>query len=107
MADTPCPTKTLYVFRPVIGILYLVGAFAVFILVLTGRTDIQWKDVALMITGALIAKSGTIVDWAFGSSQGSEKKTEMMADTAKAVVINTAETARVLAANEVAEDIKK
>jgi hypothetical protein len=92
MANEPCPTKTLYVFRPVIGIIYLAGAFAVFILVLTGRTDIAWKDVALMITGALIAKSGTIVDWAFGSSQGSETKTEMMADSAKA-----------LAAAEVAE----
>jgi hypothetical protein len=103
MADSPCPTKTLYVFRPVIGIIYLVGAFAVFILVLTGRTDIQWKDVALMITGALIAKSGTIVDWAFGSSQGSEKKTEMMADTAKAASITTTETARALAISESGE----
>jgi hypothetical protein len=98
-----CPAKTLYVFRPVIGVIYLAGAFAVFILVLTGRTDIAWKDVALMICGALIAKSGTIVDWAFGSSQGSETKTEMMADTAKTTAAAQVEAAKVLAAVEIAE----
>lgn len=103
MSDELCPTKTLNIFRPVIGVIYLLGAFAVFILVLTGRTDIAWKDVALMITGALIAKSGTIVDWAFGSSQGSEDKTAILADTAKAAVVVTADTAKALAANETAE----
>ena len=99
-----CPQKTLFIFRPVIGIIYLIGAFVVFVLVLTGRTDILWKDVALMITGALIAKSGTIVDWAFGSSQGSETKTEIMADAAKTAAAPTTETAKALAAAEVVEN---
>lgn len=84
MPDNPVPTKApVMIFRPIIGIIYLLGSFGVFTLVLMGKTDVLWKDVALMIVGALIAKSGTIVDWSFGSSQSSNHKTEIMADTAK------------------------
>jgi hypothetical protein len=100
MSDKECPTRTLFIFRPIIGVIYLVGAFAVFYLVLSGRTDVAWKDVALMIIGALIAKSGTIVDWAFGSSQGSETKTELLADSAKTAAASAVDTAKVLAEKE-------
>jgi hypothetical protein len=103
MNGEPCQTKTLNIFRPVIGVIYLFGAFAVFILVLTGRTDIAWKDVALMITGALIAKSGTIVDWAFGSSQGSEDKTAILADTARTAAVVTSDTAKTVAITKTTE----
>ena len=79
----PCETPTNY-FRATVGIIFLLGSFAVFYLVLAGRTSLDWKDVALMIVGALIAKIGTIVDWTFGSSQSSDHKTDIMAESAKA-----------------------
>ena len=85
--DNSCPPPTNY-FRATIGVLYLIGCFAVFYLVLAGKTAIEWKDVANIIIGALIAKSGTIVDWTFGSSQSSDHKTEIMADAAKALAVN-------------------
>ena len=79
-APVPCPNDPpKQYFKPAIGIIYLVGAFATFALVLAGKTDAAWKDVALMIVGALITKSGTIVDYAFGGSQSSDRKTELLA----------------------------
>ena len=104
MADIPCTTPTNY-FRSTVGIVFLLGSFSVFYLVLSGKTSLEWKDVALIIVGALIAKIGTIMDLTFGSSQSSDHKTDIMADTAKAAVVTTTETAKVLAA-EAAEEKK-
>ena len=67
------------IFRPAIGVIYLLGSFTIFALVMAGKADPDWRDVALMIVGALITKSGTIVDWCFGSSEDSSKKTDMLA----------------------------
>ncbi len=72
--------KSKQYFRPSVGIIYLLGTFAIFCFVLSGKVDPASREMASMIVGALITKSGTIIDWAFGSSQGSDKKTDMMAD---------------------------
>jgi len=66
-------------FRPIIGIIYLLGSFCIFALVMSGKCDSAWRDVSMLIVGALITKSGTIIDWAFGSSESSAKKTELLA----------------------------
>lgn len=66
-------------FRPIIGVIYLIGTFFIFALVMLGYVNQAWRTETSMIVGALIAKSGTIIDWAFGDSEGSRKKTELMA----------------------------
>ena len=53
--------------------------------------------------GWLMAKASTIIDNVWGTSQSSERKTEILTDTAKAAAATTVETAKVLAAAEVAE----
>jgi len=80
--STPTEAPTNY-FRATVGIIFLLGSFGIFYLVLGGKADINWKDVSLMVVGALIAKLGTIIDWTFGSSQSSDHKTDIMAETAK------------------------
>lgn len=104
MSDIPCasskPGATL---RSVIGILYLLGCFTVFFLILTGRTDPTWKDVANMIVGSFITQVAVIIGYYYNSSQSSDRKTEIMADTAKAAAVTTTETAKVLATVEATE----
>jgi hypothetical protein len=64
--------------RGVTGFLVLVGSFAYFGMVSQGWLSTEWKDVVMMITGALISNVTTIVQWCFGSSKGSDKKTDAL-----------------------------
>lgn len=103
MANEPCPSIPGQYAGPVIGVVFIVGTFCLLAIVLLGYTEIEWKDIALVIVGALLNQCSVILSKWFTSSSSSDRKTEIMADTAKAAVINTAETAKALAAVEAAE----
>ena len=65
--------------RPMIAALLIVGGFLIYYLVATGRCPQEWKDVMLIIIGAIIPIYTSIVQYYFGSSQGSADKTQIMA----------------------------
>ncbi|MFA4834843.1 MAG: hypothetical protein WC749_02060 [Dehalococcoidia bacterium] len=103
MADEPCPKKALEVFRPILGVIFLLGTFTIAAFIFSGKVDANWASVASSFLGSLLTGVMLILTWAYGSSKGSETKTEMMVDTAKTTAAATIETAKVLAAAEVAE----
>ena len=55
------------------------GSFGFFAVVALGLCSLEWRDVVLMITGAVISALTTVVNWYFGSSEDSSKKTDMLA----------------------------
>jgi len=81
--DSPKTWKEWNLFRSSVGILYIAGSFLIYWYVLSGKVPVEWRTEAGLIIGALIAKSGNVLDFCFNSTQGSEKKTEMMVDAAK------------------------
>jgi hypothetical protein len=86
----PCPNVPAgptMIIGPLVGIIFLLGSFAIFWLVLTGKTDVAWKEVALTIVGALLIQDALIVGKYYGASQSSDRKTEIMADAAKTLAI--------------------
>lgn len=103
MADETCPKKTIELFRPVLGIIFLLGTFTIAAFIFSGKVDPTWASVASSFLGSLLSGVLVILTWAYGSSKGSEQKTDIMADTAKAAAVTTTETAKVLAAAEVVE----
>jgi hypothetical protein len=65
--------------RMAVGTVVLVGFFAAMYFVLVKvRADNPMRDVVLIFAGTLGAKFGTVVDWYFGSSAGSDVKTELL-----------------------------
>ena len=62
--------------RPVIGGMVVLGTFALFALIYIWPCASQLNDLLLLIVGALIANLTTVVNWYFGSSEGSMKKTD-------------------------------
>ena len=85
---------------PVVGIVFILGTFCLLSIVLLGYTKIEWKDIALVIVGALLNQCSVILSKWFTASQSSDRKTEIMAESAKTAVMATTETAKVLAAAE-------
>lgn len=78
------PRKTLELFRPIFGVMFLVGTFAIAGFIFSDKVDPAWQTVASSFLGSLLTGITVILTWAYGSSKGSEQKTEIMADTAKA-----------------------
>ena len=103
MPDESCPKKTLELFRPMLGVIFLLGTFTIAAFIFSGKVDTAWENVASSFLGSLLTGVTLILTWAYGSSKGSEQKTEIMADTAKAAAATTTDTAKVLAAAEVKE----
>ena len=71
----------------------LYGVMVTLLLVFVGATitndQILWGFINTVVStmlGWLLAKSGTVIDNVWGTSQSSERKTEIMAETAKAAV---------------------
>jgi len=62
--------------RPLIGGLVIVGSFGLFALIYVWPCAAGLNDILLLIVGALIANMTTVVNWYFGSSEGSMKKTD-------------------------------
>lgn len=54
-------------------------AFSLFLLYSLGKIDPANKDVMLIVIGSVTTTLATVVGYYFGSSQGSAKKTEIMA----------------------------
>ena len=65
--------------RPVIAGLLILGSIGVYALIAYGLCSTEWKDVVMIIVGALVANLTAIVQYYFGSSSGSAAKTEIMA----------------------------
>ena len=100
MPNEPCPSAPRLPgdwLGPLIGLVFIIGSFGMMSIVLLGYTKLEWKDIALVIVGALLNQCAIIVGKWYGASQSSDRKTEIMADTAKAAVVTTTETAKVLA----------
>jgi len=80
--DATCTDRTVSKARPVVAVLFVVGSFACFILIGRGYASLEWKELVMLIVGALIANLTTVISWFFGSSEDSSKKTDLMAATA-------------------------
>ena len=80
MPDEPTPpTCSPKIMRPAIAIATIVGSFIIFALIGKGYADLAWEKVIMLIVGALIANLTTVVNWYFGSSEDSSKKTDILA----------------------------
>jgi hypothetical protein len=56
------------------------GTFALFYIILVSEIPESWRDVVMLITGALIANLTTVVSYFFGSSEGSKQKDRVQAE---------------------------
>ena len=113
MADVP----DVYVgFRKQIGYTLIIaavlyGVLVTLLLVFFGTTitsdQMLWGFINTVVStmlGWLLAKASTIIDNVWGTSQSSERKTEIMANMAKAATETATDAAKTLAATEAAED---
>lgn len=67
--------------RQVLAALIVGGFFfALFYLFYVVGDRIDPRDILMMMVGGLVTKFGTVVDWSFGGSDGSERKTSIMAE---------------------------
>ena len=98
MADETCKSIPGQFAGPVIGVVFIIGTFCLLSMVLLGHTKIEWKDIALVIVGSLLNQCSVILSKWFTASSSSDRKTEIMAQSAKDAVVATTETAKVLAA---------
>jgi len=64
--------------RHVIAIMVIVGSFGAFYMVAAGKCDTAWEKTTFMVVGALVSLVTTIVQWYFGSSEGSDRKTNLL-----------------------------
>lgn len=81
MADEPVKQQNgKLTFRPVVAILIIFGSFATWYLVFMGKCPTEAEKLSLIIVGCQISLVTQIVQWYFGSSEGSAKKTDMMAE---------------------------
>ena len=65
--------------RPIIAALVIIGGIAVYLFVAKGYCSVEWKDVVMIIIGALVANITAVVQYYFGSSSGSTDKTGIIA----------------------------
>jgi hypothetical protein len=75
---------------PLLALVTIIGGFAT----IWVHPELKTEVVALMTM---------VLMFYFGSSKGSETKTELLADTAKVAAANAVDTAKVLAAGEAVE----
>jgi hypothetical protein len=66
------------IFKYVLGGLIVIGFFTICIFLLRAEIPGVNKDLFNLLTGALIAAFSTIVGFFYGSSLGSQEKTEMI-----------------------------
>lgn len=72
--------------RPAVAITLVACSGAVYYFVVGGYCSLEWKDIVNIIVGALVANLTTVVQYYFGSSQGSNQKTENAAEVARGLV---------------------
>lgn len=68
--------------RDLVGTIAVGGFVTVCVIVLSGSgvMDVSMKDVGLILVGQLAAKFSTVVDYHYGSSEGSARKDQIAAD---------------------------
>lgn len=64
--------------RAGIAVLLIACSIAVYSFVFYGRCPLEWKDIVNIIVGALVANITAVVQYYFGSSQGSAEKTQLL-----------------------------
>jgi hypothetical protein len=64
--------------RSVLALLVVVGFFTILGIMITGFFVIFDNPTMTMMFGSLTTTFGTVVGWYFGSSAGSDRKTEML-----------------------------
>lgn len=74
------PNGVKVTFRPVVAVLIIIGSFATWYLVFRGYCPPEAEKLALIIVGCQISLVTAIVQWYFGSSEGSAKKTDMLSE---------------------------
>jgi hypothetical protein len=60
----------------------IVGSFGLYFTITRGLCSVEWKDIINIIVGALVANLTAIVQYYFGSSDGSARKNEVIAELA-------------------------
>jgi hypothetical protein len=73
--------KTKEIFKYTLGALIALGTFVLIgmlVWLILYHPDSPLRDVLVMSIGALIAKFSTVVDFFYGSSKGSEDKTDLL-----------------------------
>lgn len=68
------------IFRYALGALITIGFFGLLWLILVRQVPVENKDLLNIAVGALIGAFGMVTSFFFGSSVGSAKKTDIMAD---------------------------
>ena len=68
-------------FRGIVGILAIAGALSAVAGLFVVEIPSGNRDAAMLAIGAVIGWAGSVVSWAFGSSVGSQRKTEIMERT--------------------------
>ena len=66
--------------RQAIAFLVIACAIILFVLLLLVHVPIGIKDPVMIAFGVFMAKFQTVVDYFFGSSEGSKEKTKMLGD---------------------------
>lgn len=64
--------------RAIVASLLVLCSGSVYYFVISGYCSLEWKDIVNMIVGALIANLTAVVQYYFGSSEGSKQKTELI-----------------------------
>ena len=81
--------------RPIVAMMLIACSGAVYYFVVSGQAALEWKDIVNLIIGALIANLTSVVQFYFGSSQGSAQKTATIAS-----IINADNEAKIDEANK-------
>lgn len=67
------------VIRVFLAIAVTAGYFGAFWMILEHSDRFKDTQVLIMLVGAISAAFGALMQWAFGSSSGSDRKTELLA----------------------------
>jgi hypothetical protein len=68
------------IFQYVLGALIVIGFFTLLYLLVSGEVPEANKDLLNLVVGALIGSFATVVGYFYGSSSGSAKKDETIAE---------------------------
>jgi len=66
--------------RQIIAFAVILCALVLFILLLVLEVPLSIKDPLMIAFGMFITKFGTVVDYFFGSSEGSKEKTKLLGE---------------------------
>lgn len=71
------------IFMYILGALIVIGFFFVLFMLVTNSVPENNKEVMYLLLGTLVASFSNVVQYFYGSSQGSREKTNMMSKNEK------------------------